>query len=127
MGVSYYACKCCGESIYEEYVGACTECSKYLCTECLVNDDVHSDYASDYGVIYDGSIQQKEKYGIQDDWEEKGWVTIDEVIDDTSISPKYCPYCQGYQLDKEKFYNWLLNKLEKSEEDLINEYEKETQ
>lgn len=122
MGVEFYHCDCCKESRYEEYVGNCTECGHSLCTYCLTNDDIESNYASHYGVIYDGSKEQKELYGIKDDWEEKGWVTLGELIDDTYIDPKYCPYCQIEKVDINKFHDWVYKKLGKSKEELLDEY-----
>ena len=129
MGVSYYACKCCGESRYEEYVGNCTSCGKSLGTCCVVNDDIGSRYAYEYGVIYDGSDEQKKEYEIGDDWEEKGWVTVGEVIDDTAIQPKYCPFCTGEQVDKTDVLNYLLKKCgltyEEAERELLDNNKRE--
>ncbi|KQL18813.1 hypothetical protein [Cytobacillus solani] len=122
MGVSYYACKCCGESRYEEYVGSCTTCGKTLGTCCVVNDDIGSDYAYEYGVIYDGSEAQKNEYGIEEDWEEKGWVTIGEVIDDTSIQPKYCPFCTGEEIAQEDILAYLLKQIGKTHTEVEREY-----
>jgi hypothetical protein len=122
MSVDFYACKCCGESRYEEYVGSCTGCGKSLGTCCLTNDDIGSRFAHDYGVIYDGSDEQKKEYGIEDDWEEKGWVTIGEVIDDTAIQPKYCPFCSGEEVAKEDVLAYLLKKYGLTYEDAEKEY-----
>lgn len=122
MGVEFYHCSCCNESKYEEYVGWCTDCGKSICASCVTNDDVDSSYASYYGVVYNGSEEQKLEYGIEDDWEEKGWITVGELIDDTSIAPKYCPYCQGEKFNEDKFAQWLYQKLGKSREELIEEY-----
>jgi hypothetical protein len=122
MGVSYYACKCCGESRYEEYVGDCTGCGKSLGTCCVINDDIESEYAYQYGVRYDGSEEQKKEFGIEDDWEEKGWVTLGEVIDDTAIQPKYCPFCAGEKVAKEDVLEFLLKKCLLTYEDAKLEF-----
>lgn len=122
MGVSYYACKCCGESRYEEYVGNCVSCGKRIGTCCVVNDDIESEYAYRYGEIYNGSAEQKAEYDIGDDWEDKGWVTVGEVIDDTAIQPKYCPFCQSEKVAKEDVFDYLITKNGWDYEDLKREY-----
>lgn len=122
MGVSYYACKCCGESRYEEYVGDCVGCGKSIGTCCVVNDDIESEYAYQYGERYDGSAEQKAEYDIGDDWEEKGWVTVGEVIDDSAIQPKYCPFCSGEEIAKEDVFDYLLKKLGINYKDAEREY-----
>ena len=122
MGVEFYHCTCCNESKYEEYVGWCTECGKGICTSCVTNDDVDSPYASCYGEVYDGSNEQKERLGIIEEEIEKGYFELGEVIDDTSIAPKYCPYCQGEKFNEDKFVQWLYQKLGKTRDELIKEY-----
>lgn len=124
MGVSYYACSCCGESRYEEYVGDCTCCGASICTACVVNDDVNSDYAYEYGVVFDGSKEMMDEYDITQDEIDKGYYKIDEIIDDTAIAPKYCPYCEGSEINEGKFMSFLIEKLGKSREELEEEYRK---
>jgi hypothetical protein len=122
MSVDFYECDCCEESRYEEYVGHCDKCGHSLCTNCLVNDDINSNYTYDYQVKYDGSKEQKEKYGIEDDEEEKGWVTIGKPIDDTGIDPKYCPFCNGKKVNDDDLLKYLLNKYGIDKEQLKAEY-----
>ena len=84
MSVDYYSCDCCGESVYEEYVGHCDKCGHSLCTECLVNDDIESPYAYDYHVKCDGTKEQADRYGF-----EVGDIKVGEVIYNVGIDPKY--------------------------------------
>jgi hypothetical protein len=117
MGVDFYACDCCGESKYEEYVGSCTKCGHSICTSCVDNDDVKSRYAHEYGVRYNGTIEQIEEYGIDEgDYEE------DDTIDATSIAPRYCPYCNGTEISDDDLLNYLLNKFNLEKDKLITEY-----
>lgn len=118
MGVEYHSCRKCGEARYEEYVGNCTSCSASLCTNCVVNDDINSSYASSYGVVFDGSKEMRKEYDIKDEYIEKGWIEEGEVIDDTSIAPKYCPYCQGKAINKSSFIKFLVNHIGKPKETL---------
>lgn len=37
MGVDYYACHCCMEARYEEFIASCESCGKSLCVDCLEN------------------------------------------------------------------------------------------
>jgi hypothetical protein len=122
MSVDFYGCSCCGESRYEEYVGWCTTCGSALCTRCVVNDDVGSNYAHDYGVVFDGSKEMMEKYDITQEDIDKGYYTEGEIIDDTSIAPKYCPYCEGTEINESQFTEFLIEKLGKSREELEHEF-----
>lgn len=124
MGVDYYACSCCGESRYEEFVGNCTSCGESLCTSCLTNDDVNSNYAHSYGVVFDGSKEMIDEYDITQEEIEKGWVEVDEIIDDTSIAPKYCPYCQGEEINESEFTDFLIKRSGKSRTELETEFRK---
>lgn len=117
MSVDFYACLCCGESRYSEYVGHCTSCGKRICTNCVVNDDVESEYANDYGVVYDGSDEQKAEYELEDGWFEEG-----DIIDDTSIQPKYCPFCDGSEVDDSDLLEFALKQLGKTKDELIQTY-----
>ena len=125
MGVDFYYCECCKESKYSEYVKECECCRNNLCTHCLVNKEFNSSYAYDYCIIYDGSEEQKKEYGIGDDYEEKGYVTIGEVIVDTGIDPKYCPFCEGKAFDEKDFLQWLISYTDRSRVELMNEYLKQ--
>lgn len=122
MGVDFYACKCCGESRYEEYIDYCEGCGKRIGTCCVVNDDIGDNFTYPYRVKYDGSAEQKEEYDIEDDWEEKGWVTTGEPLDDVGIDPKYCPFCSGEEVAKEDVLTYLLKKCGISYEEAEKEY-----
>lgn len=116
MGVSYYGCKSCGESRYEEYVGSCQGCGNRLCTNCLVNDDIESSYAHEYGIKFDSNNAEMVKELLNE-----GYISVDEdgnydieegeLIDDSSIQPKYCPFCQGNEIDNDEVLNFLLRKF----------------
>lgn len=122
MGVDFYACESCGESRYSEFVGSCTCCGNRLCTNCMTNDDVNSQYANDYGVVFDGSKKMMEEYDISQEDIDKGYYEIGELIDDTSIDPKYCPYCEGEDIDENKFLEYLIKLSGKSREVLEQEF-----
>jgi hypothetical protein len=124
MSVDFYGCSCCGESKYEEYVGWCTKCGASLCTSCVVNDDIQSSYASQYGVRFDGSKEMMDKYDITQDEIDEGSFEVGELIDDTSIDPKYCPYCQGDEINESQFLSFLIKRSGKSKEELEEEYRK---
>lgn len=124
MGVDYYHCEVCDESHYEEYVGSCTECSSRLCTKCLVNDDVKSRYASHYGVRFDFSNLELMQSFIDEEYIYKdedgvycykynsGNVEEGDLVDDSAIAPKYCPFCQGTQINSDEVLTYLLNKYQ---------------
>jgi hypothetical protein len=122
MGVSYYACKCCGESMYSEYVGNCTNCGIRLCTDCLINNDVESRFAYEYGAKFDGSQEMIDEYNVTQEEIEKGYVKIGELIDDTAILPKYCPFCQGEEINEKEFIEFLIKKLATTREFLEKEF-----
>lgn len=121
MGVEHYHCKVCDESIYEEFVGRCQTCQSSLCTYCLVNKDVIKDgkpskYAYQYGLRFDSTNEQ-----LVDELLKDGYITKDEdgnydieegeLIDDSAIAPKYCPFCQGDQINKDEVLDFLLRKF----------------
>lgn len=117
MSVDFYHCEACSESRYEEYVGTCTSCGNSLCTSCVVNDDVKSDYAYEYGVRFDGTKEQMDEYGIED-----GWYEIGDIIDDTSIDPHYCPFCQGEDFTEGMLLEFAIKKLGTTHTELVKEY-----
>lgn len=117
MSVDFYECDCCEKSVYEEYVGHCNKCGHSLCTDCLINDDIESSYAHEYGVICDGTSEQAEKYGFS-----AGAYEIDEIIDDTGIDSKYCPFCSGDEVHDEDLLKYLIKKYDIEKDDLIKEY-----
>ncbi len=115
MGVDFYSCKSCGESKYEEYIGNCTNCGVSLCTNCLVNDDINDRFAHSYGFEYD-----PENPSLMQKYADEGWSIYDEkgkpyynegdIIDDSAIQPKYCPFCSGKEINKEKLFDFIVNK-----------------
>jgi len=117
MSVEYYPCNCCGESVYDEYVERCVKCGKRICTSCVVNDDINSEYAGRYCVKFDGSEEQKEEYRITEKDIEKGWVQIGKPIDNTGIDPKYCPFCNGDKIHNDDLLNYLLIKYNLSKDE----------
>ena len=122
MGVDYYGCANCGDGVYEEYIHHCEECGKSIGTCCVVNDDVGDRYAHAYKIKYDGFDEQKAKYGIKEDWIEKGWVTIGEPMDDVGIDPKYCPFCGGGKVDDGDLLAFAIKKLNTTKDQLTDEY-----
>jgi hypothetical protein len=64
----------------------------------------------------------KEKYGIDDEAIKNEWVTLDEIIDDTGIDPKYCPFCQGTSVAREDVLDYLIAKNGWDYDDLKREY-----
>jgi hypothetical protein len=121
MSVDYYSCSCCSESRYSEYISNCGECQKRLCTWCLINNDITSRYAYDYEVKYDGTDEMREHYDIDDSWE----IEIGEVVDDSGIDPKYCPFCEGEEVSREDVFHWLMKKNGLNYDELEAEYLKE--
>lgn len=118
MSVDFYSCDHCGDSIYEEYVGHCSVCGHNLCTNCLVNKDIDSRYAYEYGVKFDGSEEQKKEYGIQSKEEDKYGYEIGDIIDDVGIDSKYCPFCSGGVIHNDELLDFALSLLKKSKEEL---------
>ena len=95
MGVDYYACDCCGDALYEEYVSDCNSCGVYLCVDCLVDKD---------GVSKDGRY------------------TYPFSGDDGEIDSKHCPYCEGSEIKESEFISFLLKNLGKSREEMEEEF-----
>lgn len=122
MSVDFKACDCCEESRYEEHVGRCSKCGHSLCTNCLINDDIDSSYAHDYGIRFDGSNEQKEEYGVESKEESDYGYEIGEILDDVGIDSKYCPFCGGEEIHNDDLLGYLLSKLNIGKEDLIKEY-----
>jgi hypothetical protein len=111
MSVDFKACSKCGESLYDEFVGTCggecgtKGCYQSLCTHCLVNDEkIDSSYAYEYGTRFDGTPEQIKELGLE------GYsYKIGDLIDDTGIDPKYCPYCSGEEVHGDEILGFLLN------------------
>lgn len=116
MGVEYTHCESCGDTLYEEYVGECTKCHASLCTVCLVNcDDMSSRYAHEYGYHFDSTkpelMGKYEREGFElYDKDKKPYYEEDGLLDDSSISSEYCPYCSGNDIDKNKLYEFIVEK-----------------
>jgi len=122
MSVDYYSCDCCEESVYEEFVKHCEKCGHNICTECVVNDDIDSEYASRYRIKFDGSDEQKEEYGITQENIDNGYFKIGEPIQDTVIDPKYCPFCNCEMIHNDDLLDYLLNKYNLSKDKIKREY-----
>ena len=122
MSVDYHSCDCCEESVYEEFVKSCEKCGHNICTDCVVNDDINSEYASKYRVKFDGSEEQKEEYGITEEDIENGYFEIGKPIDDTGIDPKYCPFCNGKMIHNDDLLDYLLDYLFLSKDEIKKEY-----
>lgn len=116
MSVDFYACKCCGESRYEEYIGSCNKCGENIGTCCVVNDDVKSKYAHNYGYKFDSSNSE-----LMDRYEKEGFSLYDkdgagnyeegDIIDDSGIDSKYCPFCSGETINKESLFDFIVEKF----------------
>lgn len=134
MGVDYYSCDVCNESHYEEYVASCSTCWNRLCTGCLVNKDVEyqgnpSRYAHHYGLKFDSTDEALVK-----EWLAEGYVTVDkdgnydmkdgEVLQESAIADKYCPFCQGNIIDDGEILSYLLKKYNLTLESVWEEIKK---
>jgi hypothetical protein len=121
MSVDYYQCDKCEESVYSEEKGECggytRGCGKTLCTSCLVNDDLDERYAYYYGIKFDASQEQMEEFKIKDINSYK----LGDIIDDSGIDPKYCPYCSGKEVHDDDVLNFLLKRYELDIEDVKKE------
>lgn len=83
MSVDYYACKCCDEAHYEEFVSSCASCGNSLCVGGLVNTE---------GVSEDGQF------------------TYPYDNEDGEINPKYCPYCSGDIIEDSALLTFVATK-----------------
>lgn len=114
MGVDYYCCKACGDSRYEEYVDSCYGCGNRVCSYCLENKgDIDSRYTSHYGIRFDSTNEEALKQQLEDKWvtkNEDGTYDMEEgeLFGDTGVDPKYCPFCNGGDIDKEECLNYML-------------------
>ena len=67
---------------------------------------------------------KKKEYSIRskEDSPEYGYA-IGEVIEDTDIDPKYCPFCNSEVVDKEDVLDFVIEKYtNKSFDNIVNEY-----
>lgn len=129
MGVDFYHCTVCDESRYEEYVGWCQGCSNGLCTACLVNKENDSPYAYQHGLIFDS-----EEPELMKEYEALGYALYKEdgesyyddgdVIDDSGIADKFCPYCTGKKIDEGSVLLYLLDKYDLKIEEVWEEMNK---
>ena len=122
MSVDFKGCDKCERGVYDEYVGTCggeyglRGCGKSLCTECLINNDIGSSYAYKYGTRFDGTPEQLEEYEIgEDDY------CLEELIEDSGIDPKYCPYCSGKEVHDLDVLSFLLKRYELDLEEIREE------
>jgi hypothetical protein len=130
MGVEFYSCDCCNNSKYEEYVGHCNNCWSNICTSCLVNNDIKSNYAHSYGYQFDSnnpklmSLYEAEGFNLYD--EENNPIYEDgEIIDDSNIDSKYCPFCSGEAINKENLLEYILKKYNLDEKKEWDECKKQ--
>lgn len=127
MGVSFYSCDSCGESLYEEYVGHCIKCDSSLCTSCLINDDIKDRFAYKYGYVYDSNNPE-----LMEQYKEAGFYLTKEngdpyyedgdIIDDSGIAEKYCPFCSGNSINDDELLSYLLTKFNLDKEKEWKEY-----
>jgi hypothetical protein len=115
MGVDYYHCEVCGESRYEEYVGNCNKCGNSLCTSCLINKDFNDRYAHHYGYKFDSLNPE-----LMKKYQDEGYCLYDsdgtpyyedgEIISDSGIDSKYCPFCSGEKIDEALLFKHIVKK-----------------
>ena len=116
MSVDFYSCKCCGDSVYEEFIASCIKCNNRLCTNCLINKDGKtSRYYYQYGYIFDPNNEELIKELVNEGFELKDnngddYYKEGDLIDDSAIIPKHCPYCSGSSPDRERVLKHLLDK-----------------
>ena len=125
MSVDFYSCDSCGDSAYEEYVGHCSKCGHSLCTNCLINKgEIDSRFAGHYNVKFDGSEYQKEEYGAESKDDNEYGYEIGDIIDDTGIDSKYCPFCNGEEVHNDDLLEFAIWKLDVTKDQLTEEYHK---
>ena len=127
MSVSYYACRMCGTSVYEEYFGYCNNCNKGLCTDCLINNDLESEYSYEYGYRMDSqNIELMKKYEKEgyELYKEKGQPHYKngEIIDDSGIDSNFCPFCSGESYTDDDLLEYLLSTLKLNKEAVAKEF-----
>jgi len=137
MSVDFYGCESCGNSRYEEYVAACNKCYNDLCVSCLVDKntiEVDSDFAYVYGYRFDSKNPElMERYKSEGFYlyNEDGTTDYEdgEIIGDSGIDSKYCPFCAGNKIDKVEVLGYLLGKcglsLDEAWEEMKKSYQKE--
>jgi hypothetical protein len=102
MSVDYYSCDCCGEALYEEFVGWCEECERKLCMDCLENTE-------------------------ELDWNERSPYIIKEVQNGKGyIKKEHCPYCSGVTVDDCDLLEFVLKKFNLSREEAIKLFKSES-
>ena len=115
MSVDFYACKCCEESRYEEYIHECPHCGRNICEDCFNKD-----------------VETPERIGNKEDLTEEqysylckkyGKTLIDtQVIKWGELNPEYCPFCNGDEIHNDDLLYFALSKLNMSQEQLKEEY-----
>lgn len=96
MGVDYYNCEICEEIFADAgYYGHCGKCESIMCGNC-----------------YD---KMREKNGeLGEDHERADWYGED--------SPNCCDLCDGTKIDEGEFTEFLIKKIGKSREELLEEF-----
>jgi len=112
MGVSFYCCDRCKESIYEEDIGNCAKCGESVCTECALDLNVE---------LYQTCLEQHDKE--DDEYKElleemKPYgITEDNYCD--GFSPKHCPFCNKKSIGDKQLIEYLLKQIGKTKEEVI--------
>ena len=115
MGVDFKHCNYCDDSLYGEYVDSCIKCGNRLCTNCLINKDFESRFAYHYGYKFDSTnealLKQLEAEGFHiKNYDGTLSYKDGEIVEDSGIQSKYCPYCSGKAIDRESVLEYLLTK-----------------
>ncbi|MHB8871720.1 MAG: hypothetical protein ACYC5G_04670 [Candidatus Doudnabacteria bacterium] len=82
----------------------------------MVNDDVKSDYAYEYGYRFvPDNVELMNKYKAEGFvlYRDNGDAIYEDgdVIDDSNIDSKYCPFCSGEQINKELLFDFIVDKF----------------
>ena len=98
MSISHYTCVVCKTPREEIETGRCMECDNTLCVHCLINSNIKSNDALDYGYIYDSKnpklMKQYEKEGYElYTTHREAYYNDGEVIGESSITKLHCPLC----------------------------------
>jgi hypothetical protein len=86
----------------------------------LINKDHKSEWAHQYGISFDSNKPELMKEIIGEVWADCGYEE-GEMIDDTAIDPKYCPFCSGEKVDNERVLDYLLEKYKLNIKDVWKE------
>nr|WP_156736313.1 hypothetical protein [Mycobacterium sp. E3298] len=72
--------------------------------------------------MFDGTPEQKEEFGVQSKEDSEYGYEIGDIIDDTGIASKYCPFCNGIEVSDDDLLNYLLKKYDINKQELETEY-----